>query len=146
MFDEGVRLQWQMVSRDGHSQHPGVKGRGNFLEQPVGRQVRPCQEPIGPWIHGRDLASLGQGTPPVWRRTRGNRAMAPFASPPIGFVPPCRKGGGGPMGLLDGARGQPSLTVPRPAHVVWAMMGRQLLQGPPRVGGPNAAGLTWPDT
>src|SRR5262247_1304018 len=29
---------------------------------------------------------------------------------------------------------------------VWSMMGRWLLEGPPRVRGPNTTGLTWPDT
>ena len=94
-------------------------------------------------------------TPPgrweaLWRlpHTRGpvGSVQGGGTSTPIGFVPPCRKGGVGPMCLWYGARGQPGLTVPRPAHAVWAMMGRWLLEGPPRVRGPNTAGLTWPDT
>ena len=73
--------------------------------------------PKGPHCH----------TPPgrleaLWRlpQTRGLvvRVQGVDPSTPIGFVPPCRKGGVGPMGLLDGARGQPGLTVPRSGHAV----------------------------
>src|SRR4029453_11050929 len=53
---------------------------------------------------------------------------------------------GRPHGPLVRRPRSPGLTVLRPAHAVWAMMGRWLLEGPPRVRGPNTAGLTWPDT
>ena len=94
-------------------------------------------------------------TPPgrleaLWRlpHPRGPvvRVQGVDPSTPIGFVPPCRKGRVGPMCLLYGARGQPGLPVPRSDHAVWARLGDGSWKAPPRVGGPNAAGLTWPDT
>jgi hypothetical protein len=69
-LDEGFRLRRQAIPGNGHPQHPGVEGRGNFLEQPVGRQVCPCQEPVGPLIHGCSLARLSTGTPAQANRLR----------------------------------------------------------------------------
>jgi len=82
MLDEGVRLRRQAVPGDSDPQHPGVEGRGNLPKQPTGRQVRPCQEPVGPLIHSLSLAKADTGTPLLWGWHRGNRAP-PLTAPSV---------------------------------------------------------------
>jgi hypothetical protein len=58
----------------------------------------------------------------LWRlpHTRGPMVIVQGVgtSTPIGFVPPCRKGGVGHVCLLYGASGPPGLTAPRSDHAV----------------------------